>query len=54
MRLFDVTIKHFEIKLKLSEVFRSKFIDFEFKSNETLKFTVIKEQIDEEVTIANL
>jgi hypothetical protein len=31
-----------------------KLIDFEFKGNETLKFTMEEEEINEEVTVANL
>jgi hypothetical protein len=54
MRFFDVAIECFEVKLKLSKIFRSKFIDFEFKGNEALEFAVIEDEIDEEVTVANL
>ena len=54
VRFFDVTIKCFKIEFKLPQVFWLKFIDFEFKSNKTLKFTVKKEQVDEEVTVTDL
>jgi len=51
---FDIAIECFEIEFKLPKIFRSKFIDFEFKGNEALEFAVVEEEIDEEVTTPNL
>jgi hypothetical protein len=50
MRLLDISIERF----KMPQVLGLKFIDFEFKGNKALEFTVEKEQIDKEVTVANL
>ena len=54
MRLLNITIESFEIEFKLSKILGLKFIDLEFKSNKALKFAVKKEQVDEEITVADL
>lgn len=43
MGFLEIAINGFKIEFELSKVFRSKFIDFEFKGDKALKFAMEKE-----------
>jgi hypothetical protein len=54
MRFLDIAIECFQIEFKLTKIFRLKFIDFEFKCNQALKFTIEEKQVNGEIAVPNL
>lgn len=54
MRLFHVPVESFQVELEFAQVFRLELFDLEFKCHEAVERPVEEQQVDDEVTAADL
>ena len=54
VRLSDVAVEEFEVKIHLAEVLRLEVLDFQVKGDEALQFTMIKDEVNGVIVHADL
>ena len=54
VRLLDVAVEGFEVELQLAQILRLKFVNFQFKRHQTCEASMEKQQVEFEVSPADL